>query len=240
LDQGFSQPDGHMIAALRTFVFTFAFYCGSILFATLAFIGSRTSPTLLQFAVRGWSLYHLECARLLLGVKTVLENKQPDRPVLYAFKHESMFETIDMLRLFANPSVVAKKELHRIPLWGSAADRHGMIWVDRDGGAAALRAMLTKGKSMVAQGRPIVICPEGTRVPHGEQPALQAGFAGLYKMLGVPVIPVAHNSGVLFQKGVWRRKAGTITYRFGAEIPAGLPRAEMEKRVHAAINALND
>jgi 1-acyl-sn-glycerol-3-phosphate acyltransferase len=229
-----------MIAALRTAMFTIAFYGGSLLFAALAFIGSRTAPALLQYAVRGWSLYHLECAYWLLGVKTVLENKLPDRPVLYAFKHESMFETIDMLRLFANPAVVAKRELLRIPLWGSAADRHGMIWVDREGGAATLRAMLTKGKRMIAQGRPIVICPEGTRVQHGEQPTLQAGFAGLYKMLAVPVIPVAHNSGVLFRKGVWRRNAGTITYRFGAEIPAGLPRAEMEKRVHEAINALND
>lgn len=229
-----------MISALRTGMFTIAFYCGSLLFAALAFIGSRTSPVLLQFAVRGWSLYHLECAHWLLGVQTVQENKLPDRAVLYAFKHESMFETIDMLRLFDNPAVVAKKELLRIPLWGSAADRHGMIWVDRDGGAAALRAMLMKGKQMIASDRPIVICPEGTRVLHGEKPALQAGFAGLYKVLGVPVIPVAHNSGLLFRKGVWRRNAGTITYRFGEEIPAGLPRAEMEKRVHAAINALND
>jgi 1-acyl-sn-glycerol-3-phosphate acyltransferase len=229
-----------MIAALRTTVFTIAFYCGSLLFALLAFIGSRTSPGLLQFAVRGWSLYHLECARTLLGIKTVLENQQPDRPVLYAFKHESMFETIDMLRLFANPAVVAKKELHRIPLWGAAADKHGMIWVDRNGGAPALREMLTKGKAMIASDRPIIICPEGTRVVHGERPPLQAGFAGLYKMLGVPVIPVAHNSGILLRKGHWLRRPGTITYRFGEEIPAGLPRAEMEARVHSAINALND
>ena len=74
-------------------------------------------------------------------------------------------------------------------------------------------------------------------MPHGTQPPLQAGFAGLYKMLGLPVIPVAVDSGPLYQRR-WKR-AGTIRYRYGTEIPPGLPREEIEARVYAAINALN-
>jgi 1-acyl-sn-glycerol-3-phosphate acyltransferase len=74
-------------------------------------------------------------------------------------------------------------------------------------------------------------------VPHGTRPPLQAGFAGLYKMLGLPVIPVAVDSGPLYNRR-WKRH-GTIRYCFGAEIPPGLPREEIEARVHAAINALN-
>ncbi len=228
-----------MIAALRTLLFTVAFYSGSILFAALAYIGSRTAPGLMQFAVRGWSFYHFECARWILGVKIVQKGELHNRPVIYAFKHESMFETVDMLRLFENPSVVAKKELSKIPLWGPAADRHGMIWVDREGGAGALREMLAKAKGMIASGRPIVICPEGTRVPHGQRAPLQSGFAGLYKMLRVPVIPVAHDSGKIIQQGRWIKKSGTITYLVGEEIPAGLSREEMEARVLEAVNALN-
>ena len=97
--------------------------------------------------------------------------------------------------------------------------------------------MLAEARQRVADGRPLVIFPEGTRVPHGTQPPLQAGFAGLYKMLGLPVIPVAVDSGPLYQRR-WKR-AGTIRYRYGTEIPPGLPREEIEARVYAAINALN-
>jgi 1-acyl-sn-glycerol-3-phosphate acyltransferase len=75
-------------------------------------------------------------------------------------------------------------------------------------------------------------------VHHGNKPELQSGFAGIYKLIGLPVVPIAVNSGPLF-RGFWKRK-GTIVYRVGETIPAGLPREEIEGRVHAAINALND
>jgi 1-acyl-sn-glycerol-3-phosphate acyltransferase len=114
-----------------------------------------------------------------------------------------------------------------------------MIPVDRNGGASALRAMLILAKKMIADGRPIVIFPEGTRVAPGSRPPLQSGFAGLYKLINLPVVPIAVNSGTLSPRktGIW--KSGTITYKVGEELPTGLPREEIEARVHAAINALN-
>jgi hypothetical protein len=78
-----------------------------------------------------------------------------------------------------------------------------------------------------------VIFPEGTRVPHGERRALQAGFAGLYKMLGLPVVPVAVNSGPLYHRRL--KRGGTITYNFGETIPPGLPRDEVVRRHTAAL-----
>jgi 1-acyl-sn-glycerol-3-phosphate acyltransferase len=174
-----------------------------------------------------------------LGINIKIEGAFPQKPVLYAIKHESMFETIDMPRMFHKPAVVTKKELFDIPLWGPAARAYGMIPVDRNGGAAALRAMLVLAKKMIADGRPIVIFPEGTRVAPGHQPPLQSGFAGLYKLINLPVVPIAVDSGTLSPRrtGIW--KSGTITYKVGEELPTGLPRAEIEARVHAAINALN-
>ena len=82
-----------------------------------------------------------------------------------------------------------------------------------------------------------MIFPEGTRVPHGERRPLQSGFAGLYKMLGLPVVPVAVDSGPIYHRRL--KRSGRITYRFGEPIPPGLPRAEVEERVREAINALN-
>lgn len=228
-----------MLSAIRTAVFTLVFFTGSSFYAVTAFIGSLTAPALMHRAVGGWARYQHFCAKWILGIDVRIDGSMADRPVLYAIKHESMYETIDMPRVFHRPSVVAKRQLFDIPFWGKAALAYGMIPVDREGGAAALRDMLTRSRALLADGRPIVIFPEGTRVNHGEAPPLQSGFAGLYKMLNVPVVPVAVNSGKLMPRNHWRRYPGVITYKVGEEIPAGLPRAEVEARVHAALNALN-
>jgi 1-acyl-sn-glycerol-3-phosphate acyltransferase len=83
-----------------------------------------------------------------------------------------------------------------------------------------------------------VIFPEGTRVPFGEKPPLRPGFAGLYRVLGLPVVPIAHDSGKIWPRGLVKQ-SGTIHFKVGEIIPPGLKRDEVEARVHAAINALN-
>jgi 1-acyl-sn-glycerol-3-phosphate acyltransferase len=225
---------------LRSLLFAIVFYIGSVPFVLGALLGTYVSRPLLIASVHGWSRFHHYSARWLLGIKTKVEGELSDQPVLYAIKHESMFETIDMPHLFRMPAVVTKRELFDIPGWGTAAKAYGMIPVDRDAGASALRAMITLARQMQAERRPIVIFPEGTRVPHGERPPLQSGFAGLYKLLGLPVVPIAVNSGVLTPKGKPWWHSGTMTYKVGETIPPGLPRDEVEARVHAAINALNE
>ena len=225
---------------IRNFIYTIAFFGGSGLLVFVAFLAIWTSPELLHWAVRQWSKYQYFCARHILGIRIKVEGKLSKGPVLYAIKHESMFETIDMPRFIHYPAVIAKKQLFKIPFWGRAAIIYGLIPVDRDGGPSALRHMLTLARKAVSQGRPIVIFPEGTRVNHGESPPLQSGFAGLYKMLKLPVVPIAVNSGRLSPKRNRYWHKGTITYRIGDVIPPGLPRAEVESRVHSAMNALNE
>jgi 1-acyl-sn-glycerol-3-phosphate acyltransferase len=135
------------------------------------------------------------------------------------------------------PVVVLKRELSDLPLFGWVTRRYGVIPVDREAGAKALRDMLAGAKAAAATGRPVIIYPEGTRVPPGTSPPLRAGFAGIYRALGLPVVPVAHDSGRLFGRGLDKR-GGTVTFRVGETIPPGLKRDEIEARVHSAINAL--
>lgn len=222
---------------LRTIAFSLAFYGGSALLVLASTVVAPFSTVLFRKVVHSWAIWHRWCARTLLGLHLKVEGFEPRTGVLYAIKHESFFEAIDLPRQFDLPVVFAKIELLRIPFWGATGERYGLIGVERDAGAKALRKMLTEARRRIADGRPLVIFPEGTRVPHGKQPPLQSGFAGIYKLLGLPVIPVAVDSGPFYQRR-WKR-AGTIRYRFGAEIPPGLPRDEIEARVHAAINALN-
>ena len=90
------------------------------------------------------------------------------------------------------------------------------------------------------ENRPIVIFAEGSRAHRGERPELQAGFAGLYKMFNLPLVPVALDSGRVSPRDTFVQKSGVITYAIQDEIPPGLDREEVRQRVHEAINALND
>lgn len=224
--------------ALRSALFAGVFYpvtVGAVLGALVAALAGRRP---LFAVVHFWVWWHHLCASMVLGIRTRVEGELPDGPVLVAGKHQAMYETLEVVRLLQNPAVVLKRELADLPGWGRAAQLYGMIPVDRDGGAPALRRMLAAAQAVLAEDRPIVIFPEGTRVLPGEQPALQPGFAGLYKALGVPVVPMALDSGLFWPRRAWVKRPGIVTFRFGAPIPPGLPRKEAEARVHAAINAL--
>ena len=226
-----------LIAGLRSLAFYLLFYGGSVLLVGASVVAIIARRQWLRGVVARWGGWHLWCTQRLLGIEVVLDGDLPQGPVLIAVKHESFFEAIDTPRLFAYPAVFAKQELFRIPGWGYSALTYGLIPVAREEGAKTLRAMLATAKQRVAEGRPLVIFPEGTRVPHGTRPPLQAGFAGLYKLLRLPVVPIAVDSGRLYHRLI--KRPGRITYRIGETIPAGLERAEVETRVHQAINALN-
>lgn len=223
---------------LRSLAFYPAFYGGS-LFIVLACIATLllASRETFRSAVHSWSAWQRLCCRHLLGITVRVEGNLPEGPVLVALKHESFFEAIDLPQLLDTPGVFAKVELMRIPLWGLAGRRYGLVSVERDQGARALRHMLGEARALVAQGRPLAIFPEGTRVPHGTRPELKSGFAGLYKLLGLPVVAVALDSGPIYHR--WIKQPGVITYKLSEPIPPGLPRDEAEARVLDAINALN-
>ena len=226
------------MAALRSLLFALVFYPGSVVYVLSAFPAMLLGQRGVTAVADGWALFHRWCCTWILGIWTRIEGEVPPGPVLIAAKHQSMYETVDMVVVLDTPAVVLKKELADIPGWGRVAQVYGMIPVDREGGGAALRRMLRAAGEAKRQGRPILIFPEGTRVPVGEQPPLQPGFAGLYRALGLPVVAVAIDSGKLTPKGSFIKRPGTITMRFGPLIPPGLPREEIEARVHQQMNAL--
>jgi 1-acyl-sn-glycerol-3-phosphate acyltransferase len=226
-----------LLAALRSLAFYLLFYGGSGMLVIASVVAVTARPAWLRGIVARWGHWHLWCVERLLGIEVVLDGQLPEGPVLIAVKHEAFFEAIDTPRLFAHPAVFAKQELFRIPGWGYSAHVYGLIPVAREDGAKTLRQMIASAKERTEAGRPLVIFPEGTRVPHGARPPLQAGFAGLYKLLRLPVVPIAVDSGRLYHHAV--KRPGQITYKVGETIPAGLPREEIEARVHQAINALN-
>ncbi len=224
---------------LRTLVFKLVFYTVSVPIVLVTPISALFGRQAIIRNTHFWTRFHHWATRNILGINQHIEGTQfGDGPVIYAAKHQAMYETLELGRMLKTPAIVMKQELASIPVWGWAARRYGVIVVDREASAGALRRMLREARVALAEGRSILIFPEGTRVPPGEQPPLRAGFAGLYQMLKIPVVPIAIDSGLVWPKH-GPKKPGVVTFRFGEAIPAGLPRAEAEARVHAAINSLD-
>jgi 1-acyl-sn-glycerol-3-phosphate acyltransferase len=225
------------MALLRSLLYAAAFYPLTFLWVVIgvpiSLFGRK--PTLA--VVLSWVEMHHWLTTHVLGIRVRIEGEVPRGPLLIAVKHQSMLETLEMVRITNLPIIVMKKELGNIPLFGTLTRRYGVIEVERSAGAKALRSLVEEGREAIAGGRPVIIYPEGTRVRVGETPELKSGFAALYRALGLPVAPVAVDSGRLWGRGLVHR-SGTVTFRVGETIPAGLPRKEIEARVHSAINVL--
>ena len=224
---------------LRSLLFAAIFYTATALWVLVGIAASLFGQRPTLAVVLAWVDFHHWLTLHLLGIRTRVEGEIPPGTLLIAVKHQSMFETIEMVRMTKLPVIVMKQELADIPLFGWLTRRYGVIPVVRSAGAKAMRTLLEEGKKAAAAGRPVMIFPEGTRVRPGETPPLRPGFAGLYRALGLPVVPVAVDSGRLWGRGLIHR-SGIVTFKVSETIPPGLKREEIETRVHAAINALEN
>src|SRR3546814_14558269 len=120
------------------------------------------------------------------------------------------------------------------PLFGLYLARAGLIAVDRRGGARALKRMVAAARKAARLGRPIVIFPEGTRVAPDQHRPYQPGVAAPYGQLGLPVVPVALNSGLFWRRRSFLTRPGTITMVFLQTIAPGPPRKASLPRPTAA------
>ncbi|MBB4619398.1 1-acyl-sn-glycerol-3-phosphate acyltransferase [Sphingomonas abaci] len=222
---------------LRNLVFALFFGIGSVVIVGLAPVSALFGQRAMIRHATAWTRFHHQLVRWVLGIRVAVEGERPSGPALYAAKHQAMWETLELQMRLDGAAMVLKRELADIPVWGWAALRYGAIPVDREASAAALRQMIKDARRARAQGRSVLIFPEGTRVAPGETPPLKPGFAGLYGALDMPCVPVATDSGRCWpRKGL--KRPGVITLRYGAAVPPGLPRRDAEALIHAGINAL--
>jgi 1-acyl-sn-glycerol-3-phosphate acyltransferase len=196
------------------------------------------SPAYLTGIAKLWGRISIAAIRICcnIHIKTEgLENLPTTGGAIIAAQHQSELDFLTWLALLPHPAFVFKIELRKIPLLGPLLTPAGMIVVDRSGKAAALRKLLADCQSALAEGRQIIIFPEGTRVAPGEQVPLQPGIAGIAKTTHAPIIPASTNSG-----NVWRREAftkfpGTVTLKIHPPLPPNLPRDELMTRLHTVF-----
>jgi 1-acyl-sn-glycerol-3-phosphate acyltransferase len=229
---------------LRSLAFNVGWYVGSTI---LAIVGS---PILLmpRRYVVAWSLFWIDFCLGWLRLTCRLTHRisglenVPAGPVIFACKHQSSWETLAFSKLFPNSAIVLKRELLFIPIVGWAMARVGNIAVERGDGAAALRGLVRQAKAAIADGRSILIFPEGTRVAIGAERSYQVGTAALYRQLGVPVVPVALNSGLFWGRRQFIKWPGVIDVEVLPPIPPGLGREAfmmtLRERIEGATRRL--
>ena len=222
---------------LRSLIYAAAFY----LLTAVMLIGLSW----LLLAPRGWAMAGLKLhARIavwlleaIVGTKMEVRGREnlPDGPVLVVAKHQSTWDTFALIPLFTDPAIVLKDELKWIPFYGWFCVKFRHILVRRDKAAVALKALISDAKERVAEGRQVLIFPEGTRTEPGAPPDYKPGYVALYDALSVPAIPVALNSGLFWPRRKLMRYPGTIVVSFLPAVPPGLPRKIAKEHIEAAI-----
>jgi 1-acyl-sn-glycerol-3-phosphate acyltransferase len=233
---------------LRSTLFNACFYLWTaglaLLHAPLVLLVGR------RFLVRSlhvWSRGVVGLMRVTAGITLEVRGQErlPSGPAIVAAKHQSAFDTTVWHHLLPDPAIVLKRELMWIPIYGWIAYRLRMIPVDRRAGSKAIRGMVKAAEAAAAQGRHIVIFPQGTRVAPGvpaEAAPYHPGTAALYARLGLPVVPVALNTGLFWPRRSFRRRPGRMVIEYLEPIPPGLGRDEFQatlaQRIETATRRL--
>ena len=209
---------------LKSLVFNSLFYLGTgilvIVMGPVLLLPSHYARAVARFW--GYMTY------LLLGMigitQIVSGDRQLGRQVLYAVKHQSAWETIILSWLLAAPAFVLKRELLRLPIIGWFFLKTGCIPVDRSAGMKALRELQAAGQDLAKKDRSMLIFPQGTRVAPGADQPYEIGVFSLYQASGLPVVPVALNSGHVWPRNSWLKYPGRVTVEFLEPIEPGLDR----------------
>jgi len=218
---------------VRSSLFVLALLVVTPPYALIALASFPLSRMARYRVISGWSRLVIRLSRAILRIDWRVEGREhlPQRPAVILANHQSAWETMAFQLIFPPQVHVLKRELLWLPFFGWGLALMSPIAIDRRRGHSALRFMAKRGRQRLEQGFWVVVFPEGTRVRPGEKRAYQIGGAWLAAASGAPVVPVAHNAGLLWPRYAFLKRPGTITVRIG-------PPIDSAGRDPATINSL--
>ena len=198
----------------------------------------------LYWMAERWLGWAIGGARLILGIRTRvtgMENLPQDKRAgaVLLVKHQSTLETFLMPTLMPHPlAYVFKRELIYVPFFGWAMARLDMIHIDRRHKSRAFNKVVAQGKELLAQGIWIIMFPEGTRIPRGQQGVYKTGGSRLAIDTGAPVIPIAVTSAKVWPRKAFNTRPGIVDVSIGPAISSvGRRPDELMREVEAWIEA---
>jgi 1-acyl-sn-glycerol-3-phosphate acyltransferase len=208
------------MSVLRSSLFALALALVTPPYALLALATFPFPPMARYRIISGWSRFIVFLSRIILGINWKVEGEEhlPSRPSVILSKHQSAWETLAFQQIFPPQVHVLKRELLWVPFFGWGLALMSPIAIDRSRGVAALRSIARRGRERLQQGFWVVVFPEGTRVAPGERRQYQLGGAWLAAASGAPIVPVAHNAGLVWPRNAFLKRPGTVTVRIGPPI----------------------
>ncbi len=227
---------------IRSIVFAGWIYLSMFLLALVTLPFFLFSRWIALETVRLWMKNVRFSLRWILGIETEIRGREnvPEGALLYASKHQTMYDAFFPFLILDDPAVIIKQELLWYPIFGWYAWRTDMIPIKRGGGAKTFETMYAEARKRTDKGHQVLIFPEGTRKLPGAPPAYKKGVHGLYEGLGVPCMPVAHNAGLCWPRRGIRRRPGKIIVECLPVFPAGLGEAEFMAELEGAIEPACD
>ncbi len=232
------------MTAVRSALFFVWLFLGTPLIA-IVYLPSLILPrAVIREGIRFWGWYNRVGLKLIWNIDVEVRGLQhrPTGAALVAAKHQGWLDVLAGFTLMPDTCFVMKRELLKIPLIGWYSVKVGMIWVHREGAAAALKKLVADTQDRMKHDRQVIIFPEGTRTEPGQPGDYKPGVAALYRDLGFPCHLLATNSGVFWPAKGMPKGPGVVVFEFLEPIPAGLKRGafmtELETRIEAASNAL--
>ncbi len=228
---------------IRSLLFYFFYGVMTIIVSSTAFITKPFLPFEKRYQVIAfWSRFSVYAARLFCGVRfqiTGLEHLPKDQPYVVLSKHQSQWETYFLMYLLCPVSIICKKELLKIPIFGYCLALLKPIAIDRSNPKQALKDIQTKGLQRLLEEKiPVLIFPEGTRTAIGTQGKYARGGAALALKADVPVIFISHNSGYCWPSKKFIKHPGLIDIHISQPIsPQGSTALELTKQAEQWIES---
>lgn len=210
------------VAWLRSLIYYIGFYPVTILYSLPCLLIGPMLPFRIRFRMfTGVNYFYMAWLKLACGLGLSLQGREHlprDQAYVVVSNHQSEWETFYLQVLVRPQVVVLKRELLKIPFFGWALGMLNPIALDRSARRGALKQLLSQGKARLGEGIPVVIFPQGTRVPAGQLGRMNKGGAMLAVSNGVPLVPMVHNAGLFWPGKGFVKQSGTVQVRVGEPI----------------------
>jgi len=211
----------NFVPFLRSALFMVLMVIATIIWSGVCMLAAPLPYNKRYFVTSRWNVFIVWCAKWICGINYQFKGYEnfPDAPAIILSKHQSAWETIFLLANLPRPLVfVFKKEILYIPFFGWGIALLRMIPIDRKQGKNAFKSVVAHGKRRLKDGQWIIMFPEGTRIPVGQQGKYKSGGTRLAVETGAVVVPIALNSGECWPKNSFIKKPGTVTVSVGKPI----------------------